>query len=130
MVPKVGVLLKKYLTNQFGFEDNRYYYLVFRKKWWNHWAEVENANVTKYHNKPGCTISSRIYSSMQFNSKYKSLGALVIGFPDRTFHYIKCDDFMKFVERYDTIFDNRLGQVDVGLAADVTTTEDPLKILI
>ena len=115
---RVGVLMKKYLTNEFRLDDNRYYYLVFKKRWWNSWAETENANVTKYHNKPGVTISSRIYTNMQMNSKYRNLGALVIAFPDMTFHYIKCVDFLRFATRYDTIFDSRFGDIEVGLAAE------------
>ena len=127
---RAGVLMKKYLTNEFRIEDNRYYYLVFKKSWWNNWAETENANVTKYHHKPGITISSRIYSNMQMNQKYRNLGALVIGLPDRTFHYIKCVDFVKFATRYDTVFDSRFGDVEVGVAAEVTSLEDPLKVQI
>ena len=103
---RVGLLLKKYITNPFGFDDNRYYYLVFRSEGWFYgWAGEKFANVTKYRNQPGCSISAKIYSNMLMNEKYRSLGAMTIGFSDGSFRYIRCRDFIRFIERYDTVFE-------------------------
>jgi hypothetical protein len=124
-----GVLLKKYITSPFGFVDNKYYYLVFRRDgWFNGWASENLARVTKYRNQPGCTISSRIYAHMLTHPRFKYLGAMVIGFGDGSFHYIRCLDFIRFVKKYGTEFESTRfpGQIDVGLAAEYTNTNDPL----
>jgi hypothetical protein len=127
---RVGGLMKKYLTNAFGFEDNRYYWIVYRKKgWFPEWASPRYADKPRFRGTKGCSISSKIFSSMKMENKYRNLGALAIGFMDGSYAYVRCHDLIKFVEKYDTMFDNpHYNQVDVGLAAEITKAEDPFKV--
>lgn len=127
---RIGVLLKKYFNNIFGIEDIRYYWLVFRKDgWFNGWASPRFADKPRFRNKPGCSISSRIYSNMLMENKFKNLGALVIGFGDGSFHYVKCVDFIKFTDKYNTQFeDPRFGDIEIGLVSEITNMLDPFKV--
>lgn len=108
----------------FGTLDSKYYYVIYRSKWYNRWANVSYPSLKKYQNKDGVTIKTDILIDSEMR-KAQDMSTLVLCIGGECkLYYIKMRDILNLEDKIG-IFTDKWNQQCVGIPKDMFSFEDP-----
>lgn len=116
------------IVHPLGIVDHKYYYIVYRKKWFNRWANIYYKSTTRYFNKEGITIVTDILKNSLccYNkTNINKISTLVFVTTDGVY-YIPMEEVFK-LSRKIGIFTDKWNQVCVGIPRSSFLLEDPTK---
>lgn len=88
----------------FGIPDKRYYYIIFRKNWFNRWANTYFDSANKYFNQDGITIKMDILNHC-WHLIRQDISALVLVTGDTNIYYMTMADAIKTFRKLGAVTD-------------------------
>jgi hypothetical protein len=118
-------VVKVTFISVFGSEDIRYYYIVFRKTFFNRWANTYYENATKYFNHDGITLKVDVINhALPPHNDVISTSTLVLVTGDTKIYYISMEDVFDLASTKLGIFTDKWNQVCVGIPKSLMKEED------
>lgn len=103
--------------------DTHYYYIIFRKRWYNKWANNYYESLPRYHDKDGITVKIDIFlDAVDNNRNAKSTLVLITG--DCKIYYIPMLEAAKFGDKIGIVTDKWNQQI-IGLPKEMFSETDP-----
>ncbi len=118
-------VVKVTFKSVFGTPDERFYFVIFRKKFFNRWANTYYEGLNKYFGQDGITIKTDVLEkSRNFYSRNIShISSLVVVAGNTRVYYMPMKDLIQLSQKIGIITD-KWNQVCVGIPKSLMSEED------
>ena len=109
----IAWVVKVDYENHFGSLDTRYYYIMYRTKWFHRWANTYYESLKKYFNHDGLTLKMDI-PKHAFDLKRDGISTLVNVTEDTHLWYMSMKDVIDCYKKWGSVTD-KYNQISLGL---------------